>query len=158
MATEKKHIEFDDLLILARGNLELREINLQKKHLEICEACQNNYEAIKNFKTIPLRMPYIKYEEKKLDGQLLKISRQNSNPFIKCFRKVKSECYYLENKVKLLAAISLMLFMFYGLYSKSNSFNKTKKNETPPLVHSKIIELPNLINKNIKNKHSCMSP
>lgn len=158
MATEKKHIEFDDLLILARGNLELREINSQQKHLEICEACQNNYEAIKNFKTTPLRMPYIKYEEKKLDDQLLKISRQNSNPFIKCLQKVKSEFYCLESKVKLLAAISLMLLMFYGLYSKSTSFNKTNTNEAAPLVSTKSIKIPNLINKNIKNKHSCMSP
>lgn len=115
MKAKIKHIKFEDLHKLFRRELNLKEVNTYKQHLNTCEECSNMLKAIEAFETVELIQP--QYNNKKYDNVFDRFSYG-----LKCLY-AKNRIYLSKFKKKL--AISKKLppkqvteFIFEKLYEK----------------------------------------
>ncbi len=115
MRKNNQHIAFDHLFAFNDGRLDLHKANQCAKHLEVCEECQNTFEAIQEFNTIELRQPHIQYVEKELDENLLNITKEYIRKSHKGIYTKILYCLHERDFIKycaLIAASVLLVFLF----------------------------------------------
>lgn len=110
MRKNNQHITFEELLALHGGRLDLQKTNQCRNHLDVCEDCQNTYEAIQEFNTIELRRPHMQYVEKELDEKLLHITKKHIKTSQKNNSVKNLKCHFYKNGWRYLAAVAASLF------------------------------------------------